>query len=72
MTLTPPATGLGAHVLLAALCEFMKTHALLLARAESCTAGLIAARLADVPGALRHTRAHLPIAHTGVTPPATF
>lgn len=31
--------------------EFMKQHELLLVTAESCTAGLIAARLADVPGA---------------------
>ena len=30
---------------------FMKEHELLLVTAESCTAGLIAARLADVPGA---------------------
>jgi len=30
---------------------FMKEHRLLLVTAESCTAGLIAARLADVPGA---------------------
>jgi len=31
--------------------RFMKEHELLLVTAESCTAGLIAARLADVPGA---------------------
>nr|MBF0684977.1 CinA family protein [Pseudomonas sp.] len=31
--------------------EFMKQHELLLVTAESCTAGLIAARLADIPGA---------------------
>lgn len=30
---------------------FMKKHELMLVTAESCTAGLIAARLADVPGA---------------------
>lgn len=31
--------------------EFMQTHSLVLVTAESCTAGLIAATLADVPGA---------------------
>lgn len=31
--------------------EFMKQRELLLVTAESCTAGLIAARLADIPGA---------------------
>lgn len=30
--------------------EFLKSHQLTLATAESCTAGLIAAHLADVPG----------------------
>ncbi|WP_176461445.1 CinA family protein [Bordetella genomosp. 1] len=33
------------------LATYMKRHALTLATAESCTAGLIAATLADVPGA---------------------
>lgn len=33
------------------LCRFMSAQSLLLATAESCTAGLIAAHLADVPGA---------------------
>ncbi|ANQ85011.1 CinA domain-containing protein [Azoarcus olearius] len=33
------------------LADFMKRHHLLLVTAESCTAGLIAAHLADVPGA---------------------
>jgi nicotinamide-nucleotide amidase len=100
------------HEPLADLCRFMKRHGLLLATAESCTAGLIAARLAEVPGAgalldcacvayspeakqqllgvspatlarynltsepvaremaggaLRHSRANLSIANTGVT-----
>jgi nicotinamide-nucleotide amidase len=36
---------------LAQLCRFMSAQSLLLATAESCTAGLIAAHLADVPGA---------------------
>lgn len=36
---------------LAAIARFMKDNELLLVTAESCTAGLIAARLADVPGA---------------------
>jgi nicotinamide-nucleotide amidase len=31
--------------------DFMRGHSLVLATAESCTAGLIAAHLADVPGA---------------------
>ena len=31
--------------------DFMKQHELLLVTAESCTAGLIAAHLADIPGA---------------------
>src|SRR5690606_21199122 len=93
------------------LAHFMREHALLLVTAESCTAGLIAATLADVPvagqlldcafvvyspeakqrclavspktieqynltseavaremalGALRHSRANLAIANTGV------
>ncbi len=36
---------------LEAVAQFMQRHGLLLVTAESCTAGLIAARLADVPGA---------------------
>lgn len=36
---------------LRAVARFMQRHGLLLVTAESCTAGLIAARLADVPGA---------------------
>lgn len=36
---------------LAGVASFMKRHALVLTTAESCTAGLIAAHLADVPGA---------------------
>lgn len=32
------------------LVEFLKSHQLILATAESCTSGLIAARLAEVPG----------------------
>lgn len=36
---------------LCAVARFMQDHGLLLVTAESCTAGLIAARLADVPGA---------------------
>jgi len=36
---------------IAAVAEFMRTRSLLLVTAESCTAGLIAATLADVPGA---------------------
>lgn len=36
---------------LSGVAGFMKEHELLLVTAESCTAGLIAARLADVPGA---------------------
>lgn len=34
-----------------ALVEYMKQHHLVLVTAESCTAGLIASRLAEVPGA---------------------
>lgn len=36
---------------LADVANYMREHDLLLVTAESCTAGLIAARLADVPGA---------------------
>jgi PncC family amidohydrolase len=36
---------------LSRIADFMKARGLLLVTAESCTAGLIAARLADVPGA---------------------
>lgn len=36
---------------LRAVAAYMKNHSLVLATAESCTAGLIAAHLADVPGA---------------------
>lgn len=36
---------------LEAVARFMERHGLLLVTAESCTAGLIAAHLADVPGA---------------------
>lgn len=36
---------------LCAVARFMERHGLLLVTAESCTAGLIAAHLADVPGA---------------------
>src|SRR5690606_25588972 len=36
---------------LQAVARFMERHGLLLVTAESCTAGLIAAHLADVPGA---------------------
>lgn len=34
-----------------AIAEYMKRHRLVLVTAESCTAGLIASRLAEVPGA---------------------
>jgi len=33
------------------IADFMRAHELMLATAESCTAGLIAATLADIPGA---------------------
>lgn len=36
---------------IAAVAEFMRNQSLLLVTAESCTAGLIAATLADIPGA---------------------
>jgi len=36
---------------LQALAGYMRTHGLVLATAESCTAGMISAMLADVPGA---------------------
>lgn len=36
---------------IAEIASFMKKHELMLVTAESCTAGLIAARLADIPGA---------------------
>lgn len=36
---------------LEAVAHYMKQHELFLVTAESCTAGLIAARLADIPGA---------------------
>jgi nicotinamide-nucleotide amidase len=44
----PPAR---ADKALVQLCRFMSMQSLVLSTAESCTAGLMAARLADVPGA---------------------
>ncbi|MDB5964868.1 MAG: ompetence-damaged protein [Polaromonas sp.] len=53
-TSRPPATAPrddGLADQLAVVAAYMKSHALRMTTAESCTAGLIAAHLADVPGA---------------------
>lgn len=51
---SPPASGSSGQPLtqqLEAVAAYMTRHGLVMTTAESCTAGLIAAHLADVPGA---------------------